>query len=82
MIPGLILFNRLTPLAAYRFAFSACLANWQPIMLYMLVFFGLSIAASLPFFIGWIALFPMAFIINFYIWQDLFTLPKLENIIE
>lgn len=83
LVPGLIIFNRLTPLAAYRFAFSAGLRNWQPIMLYMLIVTCLGIAATLPFFLGWIVLGPILLIANFYLWRDLFTLPiATKSVIE
>jgi uncharacterized membrane protein len=75
VIPGLIIFNRLTPLTAYRFAFSACLRNWQPLMLYMVLLAFLGIIATLPLLLGWIVLLPMVLIINFYIWRELFTFP-------
>jgi uncharacterized membrane protein len=75
VIPGLVIFNRLPPLIAYRFAFAACLRNWQPLMLYMLVMAVLGIVATLPLLLGWIVLLPMVLIVNFYIWRDLFTFP-------
>jgi uncharacterized membrane protein len=81
IIPGLIIFNRLTPTAAYRFAFSACLNNWQPIMLYMLLLIALGLGASLPLLLGWIVLLPIIMITNFYIWRELFTLPLPHTIV-
>ena len=74
LIPGLIIFNRLTPFSAYYFAFSACLRNWRPLMLYMLVMSSLGMLASILLFLGWIVLLPMLMIANFYIWKDLFAL--------
>ena len=75
VIPGLIIFNRLMPFAAYRFAFLACVRNWQAVMLYMVFTALLGIIATLPLLLGWIVLLPIMLITNFYMWRDFFVFP-------
>lgn len=72
-IPGLIIFNKISPSSAIRLALSACLRNWQMVLLYLLIFFGLGILASLPLFLGWLILLPIINITHFYLWKTMFS---------
>lgn len=72
LTPGLILFNGLTPFAAWRFAISACLQNWRVMLLYFFILSVFSLLATIPFFLGWIILLPVLILTHFYIWKSIF----------
>lgn len=56
--PALAMFHELGPAEAMRASFVACLKNIGPFMLYGVIAFLLSIAASIPFGLGWLVLGP------------------------
>jgi hypothetical protein len=79
LVAGLVVFNQLNPLSAYQLALTACFRNWQAILLCMVFIAILSVVATLPFFLGWVGLgwlilFSILLITNFYIWKDIFCL--------
>lgn len=72
-IPGLIIVNKISPFSAIRLALSACLRNWQMVLLYLLILCGLGFLASIPLFLGWFILLPIINITHFYLWKTTFS---------
>jgi uncharacterized membrane protein len=57
--PPLVVFHEQTAAEAMKNSFIACLKNMLPFLIYSLALFLLSIAASIPFGLGWLVLGPM-----------------------
>jgi uncharacterized membrane protein len=57
--PALIVFQGVTPMQALTQSFQGCLKNIMPFLLYGLIALPLAILATLPVFLGWIALIPV-----------------------
>lgn len=57
--PPLIVFHAQGPGEAMKNSFVACLKNIMPFLLYSVIFVLLSLAASLPFLLGWLVLGPV-----------------------
>lgn len=72
LTPGLIIYNRLSPLTAWRFAINACLQNWRATLFYLFILSVLGMLASIPFFLGWIILLPVMILTHFYLWKSFF----------
>ena len=57
--PALVLFNGMTPVAALRASFDACLKNAAPFLLYGLILMVLAFFAALPMLLGYLVLIPL-----------------------
>jgi uncharacterized membrane protein len=57
--PPLVVFNELGAFDALKASFLGCLKNIVPFLIYGLILFGFAILASIPFFLGWLALAPV-----------------------
>jgi len=68
----LVLFNDFTVGKALGTSFRACLKNIVPFLVYGIVMFVLSIAASIPVFLGWLVLGPMTLIAVYTSYRDIF----------
>jgi len=70
--PALIMFRNTPPLDALKASFAACLKNMVPFLIYGLAGLGLSIVASIPFGLGWLALGPVLGISVYTAYRDIF----------
>lgn len=70
--PALIVFNDFGVGAALKSSFSACLKNIVPFLIYGIVFFVLAIVASIPIFLGWLALGPTLTASIYTAYRDIF----------
>ena len=57
--PALVVLNGLGAVEAMKQSFAGCLKNMVPFLLYGVLLLIASIVASLPFFLGWLALGPV-----------------------
>lgn len=70
--PALVVLNGEEPIAAMKKSFGACLRNVGAMLVYGLVLIGLSIAASIPFALGWIVLAPVMAGSWYAGWREMF----------
>jgi len=73
--PALVVFHEQEPMAAMKQSFYGCLKNWLPFLLYGVVFLVLAIVATLPFFLGWLVLWPVMIGGLYKSYQDIFCEP-------
>lgn len=71
--PGLVALHDLTAFEAMKLSFRGCLRNFLPFLIYGLVFIVLAILASLPVFLGWLALVPVMICSTYAAYRDIFT---------
>jgi uncharacterized membrane protein len=71
--PPLIMFGNLAAVDAMRISFNACLKNVVPFLIYGLVMIILMIVASIPAFLGWLALLPVMIASVYTGYRDIFT---------
>lgn len=71
--PALVVFNGNTPIDALKLSFRGCLKNVLPFLVYGLVGILFGIVASIPFFLGWLVLFPVYFLSMYISYKDIFT---------
>lgn len=71
--PGLVVLHDLTAFEAMKLSFRGCLRNFLPFLIYGLVFIVLAVLASLPLFLGWLALMPVMFCSTYASYRDIFT---------
>jgi uncharacterized membrane protein len=69
----LIVVNGVAPWNAMTTSLHACLRNVLPFLLYGVVLIGLAIVASIPFFLGWLVLAPVAFASQYASWRQVFA---------
>lgn len=74
--PPLIVLHGVRAIDAIRASFFACLRNILPLMVYGAVLFVLSIVASIPLFLGWLALGPVLVATLYTSYQDIFPRPR------
>jgi uncharacterized membrane protein len=70
--PALVVFHKVSAFEAMKLSFSACLSNILPFLLYGLVVMFLSILAAIPFFLGFVVLFPVLFISQYVSYKEIF----------
>ncbi|HSD59766.1 MAG TPA: BPSS1780 family membrane protein [Burkholderiales bacterium] len=70
--PALIMFRNAAPMDALKASFTACLKNMIPFLIFGLAALGLSIVASIPFGLGWLALGPVLGISVYTGYRDIF----------
>lgn len=71
--PALIVFDNLGAVEAIKTSFNACIRNFIPFLIYGIVTFVFALVASIPFFLGWLILFPVLTITAFTSYRDIFT---------
>jgi uncharacterized membrane protein len=71
--PALIVMHGVTPVAAMKESFSACLRNFVPFLVYGLIMTVFAILAALPFFLGYLAWIPLAITSTYAAYRDIFT---------
>jgi uncharacterized membrane protein len=70
--PALVVFRNDEPLAAMATSFRACLINMLPMLVYGLLGLVFAIAASIPFFLGWLVLGPVFATSVYASYKDIF----------
>ena len=70
--PALIIFNEFGVADALKTSFFACLKNIVPFLLYGVIFVGLALLASVPFFLGWLVLAPTIAASTYTGYRDIF----------
>lgn len=70
--PALVVFHEQGAVDAMKRSFAACLKNILPFLWYGVILLGLGIAASIPFFLGWIVLAPVLFASFYVSYRDIF----------
>lgn len=70
--PSLILLHGQSAASAMVVSFAACVGNLWPFLIYGVVGLGLSVLASLPFFLGWLVLLPVFMVTAYSSYRDLF----------
>ena len=70
--PMLVIFDRLSPLAAMRTSLRACLRNVLPLTMYGAMLLPFAILASVPMMLGWLILLPVLITSMYATYRDLF----------
>lgn len=70
--PLLVMFDKLTAVAALKQSFAACLKNVAPFLVYAIVFMILGVIAAIPFGLGFLILAPMLFGSVYASYKDVF----------
>ena len=68
----LVALQDVTPTAAIRMSFSACLKNFMPFLVYGVVFLVIFILAVLPFALGLLVAFPLRYASTYAAYRDIF----------
>lgn len=71
--PALVVFRGTAPVDAMRASFAASLKNMVPMLIYGLIYIVASIAASIPFGLGWIVLVPVTLLTVYTSYKDVFA---------
>lgn len=70
--PALVVFRGVAPVNALKASFAACLRNVVPFLLYGLVFIVAAFVATIPAFLGWLALIPLIVLTTYLAYRDIF----------
>lgn len=70
--PALVVLHKMPAYDAMKLSFSGCLANMIPFLIYGLVLLVLMMVAAIPFFLGYVILFPVLFISQYVSYKDVF----------
>ena len=70
--PALVVLNDFGVGDALATSFRVCLKNFVPFLVYGAIFLGLSILASIPFMLGWLALAPTTVATVYTAYRDIF----------
>lgn len=70
--PALVFFNQMSPSAALKASFNACLRNFLPFSLFGLMLFVLFFFAALPMGLGLLVLLPVSFAALYASYRDIF----------
>jgi uncharacterized membrane protein len=70
--PALIVLNALSPVAALKASFYACLKNWIPFLSYGVVLLVLGIVAAIPAGLGYLVLIPVLIASVYTSYRDIF----------
>jgi uncharacterized membrane protein len=71
--PPLVAFHNLSPVEAMKTSFQGCLKNTFPFLVYGAVAMALGIVATIPLFLGWLALGPVLAASFYTSYRDIFT---------
>ncbi len=71
--PALVVLQQVAPFEAMKVSFVVAIRNFLPFLVYGLVFLVLAIIASIPLFLGWLALAPTIYASIYASYKDLFT---------
>lgn len=71
--PALVMLHDMTPVAAMKASFFACLRNLVPFLLYGLAMFVAGVVAMIPFGLGMLAWVPVAIASTFAAYRSIFT---------
>lgn len=70
--PALIVLQNMTPVAALKASFFACLRNWMPFLAYSVVLLLLGIVAAIPAGLGYLVLIPVVIASVYTAYRDIF----------
>ena len=70
--PALIVLNELSPVAALKASFNACLKNWIPFLTYGVVLLVFGILAAIPAGLGYLVLIPVLIASVYTSYRDIF----------
>jgi len=70
--PVLIVLHDMTPAAALKSSFYACLRNWIPFLVYSIVLLLLCLVAAIPAGLGYLVLFPVLVASVYTAYRDIF----------
>jgi len=70
--PALVVLRGVAPVAAIKQSFSGCLKNIIPFLIYGIVMLVLSVAATVPFLLGWLVLGPVLVASVYVAYRDLY----------
>jgi uncharacterized membrane protein len=70
--PVLIMLNDMTPTAALKASFIACLRNWLPFLVYSVVLLVLGVVAAIPAGLGYLVLLPVLIASVYTAYRDIF----------
>ncbi len=70
--PALIVLDELSPAAALKASFYACLRNWIPFLVYSVVLLVLCLLAAIPAFLGYLVLIPVLAASVYTAYRDIF----------
>lgn len=70
--PALVIFHDMTPLAAMKASFSACMRNVLPLLVYSVILFVLLFIAAIPFMLGFLVLVPVLVGAQYASYTDIF----------
>ncbi|MES1981303.1 MAG: BPSS1780 family membrane protein [Pseudomonadota bacterium] len=74
--PMLVVFRKITPVAAMRASLRACLLNFMPLTVYGLLLLPFGVCATLPWMMGWPLLLPVIVCSLYAIYRDLFPMEE------
>jgi hypothetical protein len=77
--PMLVIFEKIPPLIAIRKSFFACLKNFFAFQVYFIALLILAILAAIPYGLGYIVWFPVAFSSAYASYKDIFHYEQDEN---
>jgi len=70
--PALVVLRGIAPVAAIKQSFSGCLNNMAPFLIYGFVTLVLSVFATIPFLLGWLALLPILIASVYVAFRDIY----------
>lgn len=70
--PMLVVFDKISPVAALKASFKACLRNILPMTMYASMLLPFAILASVPLMLGWLILLPVMIASMYAAYRDLF----------
>jgi hypothetical protein len=71
--PALVVFHEQDAISAMKQSFFGCLKNILPYLVYGVLAFLLMIVATIPFFLGWLVLWPVFITTMYTSYQDIFA---------
>ena len=74
--PGLVVLRGMKPVESVRQSARGFARNWGASLLFAAMFFGLGIAATIPFGLGWLLLMPVMAAASYTAVKDVFGLPE------
>jgi uncharacterized membrane protein len=69
----LVMFNDVAPIEAIKSSLNASLRNVVPLIVFLVIYFALAIIASIPFFVGFLALGPVSVAALYASFRDIFA---------
>jgi uncharacterized membrane protein len=70
--PALVALRGVAPVAAVKRSFLGCSRNTIPFLIYSILMLVLSIFATIPFLLGWLALGPVAIASVYVAYRDIY----------